>query len=113
VAASVLPPEHIHRGTVGLRHTHSVVHRHFAPHTTSNGTHMDRPGVPEGAPQWLDDLAGAIPALPLVAADNAVVLFCALCPPPGREDYVTSHLETSVHAPPHPPFAPRSPPFRT
>ena len=113
VVATVLPPEHIHRGPAGVLHTHTLVHRHFAPHTTPNGTHVDRPGVPEGAPQWLDDPSGSLPSLPLLAADNTVLLFCALHPPLGRGDDVTSPPETSVHAPPRSPFALRAPPLRT
>jgi hypothetical protein len=113
VVASVLPPEHIHRGPIGLPHTHTLVHRHFAPHTAPNGTHIDRPGVPEGAPQWLDDPSGSLPLLPLVAADNTVLLFCAPYPALERGDYATSPPETCVHAPPRPPFALRAPPLHT
>jgi hypothetical protein len=110
--APMLPPAHIHRGASGF-HAHSFVHRHFAPHTTANGTHVGQSGVAEGAPQWLDDPIGSTPDSPVVRAEPAVLLFHIVLPPLGKDDYVAPPPEPSVHAPPRRLVGPRAPPLHS
>jgi hypothetical protein len=108
----ILPPEHIHRGPLGVRHNHTLIHRHFAPHTTSNGTHLEHPGVQEGPPLWLADPAGSLTHTLSLTADNTLLLFHVLLPPSGMGEYVVAQPDTSIHAPPRLPFSLRAPPLQ-
>jgi hypothetical protein len=94
----LLPPQHLHRGVLGKRHAFTLIHRHLAPHTTPNGTHVERPGVEEGAPQWLADPLGAVPQPPAVPWDVTRPLWHALVPPLGSVDQVLFSSDTVPHA---------------
>jgi hypothetical protein len=108
----LLPPAHRHR-SAGFAHIRILVHRHFAPHRSAAGTHMERPGVAEGAPEWLDDPHGSLPHLLLVAEDTTVFLFNTLSPPKVPARNVTFSSEASRHGPPRPLIALRAPPFHS
>ena len=73
--APLLQPAHLHRRVTGVGHVHTLIHRHFALHTSEAGAHLGGSGVPEGAPQWLDDPSGSVPYLPLMTVDTTVPLF--------------------------------------
>ena len=110
LAAPILPPEHMHRGPLGSAHGRTLVHRHFAPHTTPNGTHIEHPGVAEGAPLWLADPAGSLPHPPSMTVDATLLLWHALVPPWGAGESVVAAPEPSVHGPPRFPRSSRAPP---
>src|SRR5580704_3221746 len=112
LAAPILPPEHMHRGPLGSAHGRTLVHRHVAPHTTPNGTHIDHPGMAEGAPLWLADPAGSLPHPPAMTADATLLLWHALAPPWTAGESVIAAPETSVHSPPPLSIAPRAPPLQ-
>jgi hypothetical protein len=112
VLGSMLPPEHMHRVASRL-HGHSFVHRHFAPHTTANGTHLDHPAAAEGVPHWLDDPRGSTPDPPVVRAEPTGLLFYVLRPPLATSDDVAPPSEPSVHAPPDQSIGLRAPPFHS
>src|ERR1700733_4809406 len=92
----MLPPEHLHRAAVGDRHA-VLIHRHVAPHTTPNGTHIERPGVEEGAPQWLADPQGAVPRPPADTWGVIPLLWHSLVPPLRSANGVSSPSETLEH----------------
>jgi hypothetical protein len=110
LAAPILPPEHMHRGALGSAHGRTLVHRHFAPHTTANGTHIDHPGVAEGAPLWLGDPIGSLPHPPSMTGQTTLLLSHALIPPLGAGESVAAAPEASVHGPPPLPLSSRAPP---
>lgn len=107
----MLPPEHLHRAAVRDRHAHVLIHRHFAPHTTPNGTHIERPGAEEGAPQWLPDPPCAVPQPPAVTWDVTPPLWHPFVPPLGAVDQVLLPSDTVPHAPPLGSPDLRGPPF--
>jgi len=104
-----LPPEHLHRGT-DVRRGRPLIHRHFAPHMTPTGTHVDRPGVAEGAPVWLADPPGALPDWPVLGADVTRSLLHIVAPRHGPSHRVVSSSETVQHGPPRGRLALRGPP---
>jgi hypothetical protein len=110
--APLLPPAHLHRRADGVGHVHTVIHRHFAPHTSEAGAHLGGSGVPEGAPQWLDDPCGAMPQWPSIAADTTVPLFSLPNPPQVDVEFVPPPSDVSIHSPPRSPVGLRAPPSR-
>jgi hypothetical protein len=113
VIASLLPPAHIHRRATGAGHVRTLIHRHFAPHTSQPGTQMGGSGVPEGAPQWLDDPDGALPHPPLLTADTSVLLFRTPNPPLVDVKFVPPPSDVPIHPPPRSPADLRGPPSRS
>jgi hypothetical protein len=109
----LLPPQHLHRSVLGNRHALTLIHRHLAPHTTPNGTHIDHPGVAEGAPQWLADPPAAVPQPPAFTQDVTRPLWHALVPPLGPVDQVLLPSDTVPHAPLLRSPDLRGPPFQT
>src|ERR1700681_293183 len=110
--APLLPPAHLHRRPTGDGHVHTLIHRHFAPHTTEAGAHIGTSGVSEGAPQWLDAPFGALPHGSLVTADTTVPLFRVPNPPQGEVKVVPPSSGVSIHSPPYSPVGLRAPPSR-
>jgi hypothetical protein len=113
VIAPLLPPAHLHRRPTGDGHVHTLIHRHFAPHTSDAGAHIGTSGVSEGAPQWLDDPCGALPPLASMAADTAVPLFSAPNPRQVDVKFVPPPSDVSIHSPPRSPVGLRAPPSRS
>jgi hypothetical protein len=113
VVAPLLPPAHIHRTATGVGHVHTLIHRHFAPHTSEAGAHMGGSGVPEGAPQWLDDPYGALKHAPLVTADMSVPLFHAPTRPLVDVELVPPASDVYIHSPPPSPAGLRAPPSQS
>jgi hypothetical protein len=107
----LLPTQHVHRGVVGDRHARTLIHRHLAPHTAPNGTHVDHPGVAEGEPEWLADPQGILPQTPTVTWDVTVLGWHALAPPMGPVGRVLLPSDTVQHAPPFRSPDPRGPPL--
>jgi hypothetical protein len=108
--APLLPPAHLHRRVTDVGHVHTLIHRHFAPHTTEAGAHLGGSGVPEGAPQWHDAPWGAMPQLPSIAADTTVPLFSVPNPPQVDVKFVPPPSDVSIHSPPRSPAGLRAPP---
>jgi hypothetical protein len=111
--APLLPPAHIHRRPTGGGHVHTLIHRHFAPHTNETGAHIGTAGMSEGAPQWLDDPCGTLPQLPSMPADSTVPLFSAPNPPQVDVKFVPPPSDGSIHSPPRSPVGLRAPPSRS
>jgi len=103
VVLPMLPPEHIHRG-----HAHTLVHRHFSPHTSATGSHVGHPGVEEGAPQWLADPTGALPHAESITAEAS--LSSQLLIPRATRHSRAAVPEPAVHGPPGRIFGDRAPP---
>jgi hypothetical protein len=109
----IVPPAHVHRTARADGHVRVLIHRHFAPHTSSTGTHVERPGVADGAPIWIDDPTGPLPHQHFVLADTPSTLDDALRPPPDRVSAIPSPSSISLHSPPRFPAGLRGPPDRT
>jgi hypothetical protein len=106
----MLPPEHLHRGAVDAHHhTSTLVHRHFAAHTSPNGTHVGNRGGGEGAPVWLTDPDGCLPdSIPL--SPGVAVARAEEWPPQSSGRLVSVAPRPAFAAPPHTPFGLRAPP---
>jgi hypothetical protein len=109
-AAPLLPPAHLHRNPLGSAWARPLVHRHFAPHASPMGAHIERAGVAEGAPEWLDEPYGSLPHRPAVTADTTIVALQVICCSAARGEYVAPNLApVSRYSPgPAPPL--RGPP---
>jgi hypothetical protein len=110
VLVPMLPPEHLHRGAVDAHHHASaLVHRHFAAHTSPDGTHVGNRGVGEGAPVWLADPDACRPDSTLLHPDVNVVRAEQRRPQSsGRVISVAPRL--AFADPPQTPFGLRAPP---
>jgi hypothetical protein len=108
----VVPPAHVHRTAGPGGHARVLIHRHFAPHTSSAGTHVERRGVADGAPTWIEDPAGLPPHQYLVAPDTTRTLLDASRPPPDRVSAIALASGVLPHAPPRSPAGLRGPPHR-
>jgi hypothetical protein len=86
-----------------------LVHRHFAPHTSPTGTHVDRAGVAEGAPEWLDDSCGALRER-LVTAGPTTAALQTIDPQAVNGAFVAPLFEPFVPYPPGPLSSLRGPP---
>jgi hypothetical protein len=105
----VLPPEHLHRGAVGAHHGLPLVHRHFAGHTSPNGTHVGDRGVAEGAPVWLADPSGWLPdSIPLHT--GVAVGRLHRWPPQSSGSIIRVAPGLTLSDRPHTPFGLRAPP---
>jgi hypothetical protein len=109
VLVPMLPPEHLHRGAVDARHHASIlVHRHFAAHTSPNGTEVGHRGAGEGAPVWLADPGGCLPdSIPL---HSGVVVRADKWPPPSPVRVITVAPRPTFADPPRTSFGLRGPP---
>ena len=110
VLVPMLPPEHVHRGASDDRHTHTLIHRHWAPHATPNGAHVGHPGVAEGAPLWLADPPASALRLVSVVADATRSPWPVGVPASRSTTIVAPPSEPALHGPPRRPFALRGPP---
>jgi hypothetical protein len=107
---SVAPPAHVHRSQAQDGHARVIVHRHFAPHTSPVGTHVERPGMADGAPRWIDDPTGPLPDQHVAELDTTSALGGALSPPPVRESARLLSCDVFLHSPPRSPAGLRAPP---
>jgi len=110
VMVPMLPPEHVHRGAVDAHHhTSTLVHRHFAAHTSPNGRHVGERGAGEGAPVWLADPGGCLPdSVPLHSA--VVVVGAEQWPPQSSGRVISVAPRLAFADPPHASFGLRAPP---
>jgi hypothetical protein len=105
----MLPPEHLHRAPVGAHHTSILVHRHFAAHTSPNGTHVGDRGTADGAPVWLADPGGCLPdSIPLNS--GVAVVRMGRWPPQSSGRVISVAPRLTFADPPHTPFGLRAPP---
>ena len=110
--APLLPPAHLHRRVTEVGHVHTLIHRHFAPHTSEAGAHLRGSGVPEGAPLWLDDPCAAPPHASLVTADPTVPFFHVPNPPQTDVEFLPPS-DVSIHSPPRSLVGLRAPPSQS
>jgi hypothetical protein len=110
VLAPMLPPEHLHRGAVDAHHhTSTLVHRHFAAHTSPNGTHVGNRGAGEGTPVWLADPGGCLPdSVPL--SPGVAVVHAEQWPPQSSSSVISVAPRPAFADPPHTPCGLRAPP---
>jgi hypothetical protein len=109
----VAPRAHVPRSQTQDGHARVIVHRHFAPHTSPAGTHVERPGMADGAPTWIDDPTGPLPDQLVVEPDTTSTRAEALRPPPDCVTAIPSLAGVSLHSPPRSPAGLRAPPDRT
>jgi hypothetical protein len=75
------------------------------------GAHIERTGVAEGAPEWMDDPYGSLPRRSLVRADATIVALQSISLQAPRSEHVAPVAEPIFREAPGPAPGLRGPPF--